>query len=1472
MSVSPEVTTTPSTSVASSGKSQRDNFTEPTKRLLAQRVGWLCSNPECTKPTVGPQKGGPGTMNIGVAAHITAAAEGFARYDARLTPEERKAADNGIWLCSDHAHQIDHDEKAFRVELLHKWKKDAEERAFAQLLTGGRARVEPMGTELADALGYLRKQFGLPRSEDLPALLEKVRSAAQRHIETFTQQGPAHAVSLYLTAASSRGKSFTHVEMAAALRSCGVLDLVAEPGQGKSTTLVQLGARLLESGPLPLLVPLAEVGQSVDDLFSWVVGRQAFAGIRSEHLKFLAAHGEIAFLLDGWNEVTPVARLALIKTMRALRREFPLLVICITTRPQAAAVPFVARTVHVESLSDEQQEDLASRHGSVGQDLLDRVRRTSGVRDLARIPFYLQALLQVGDAGALPTTKEGTISLLVKQHEDIPERAEQLRQSMLGQHRRYLGDLAVAMMQARTTALDDTAARQSLRASNTKLLTEGLVQNAPEPASVLETLVATHVLVHGEGDTYAFQHQQFQEWYAAGHVEAMMRDLPKDAGLESSFAQELLDDRLWEEAILFACERLAVDESGVAIVARAVRLAMSVGPMLAAEIVYRTGGAVWSLVSPEVQAFARSWHQGDQVDLAVGFMMKTGRGDFADLVWPLVSNSSEQIQSEALHIGDRLRPSVFGVYLQGDYEHLQERVRERLVSGLIFGGGIEALETAFDLAKRDPSVEVKSEAVEALLFRGAPRQATSVLDGADNEVWRRVAERDYFDGLTAPPVLTRLRALQDEDTDANASPARNLVRFTRKAQNSGEVADLDAILRNEKLDLRADHTAAAFHQAAGAFPEVVAAAMTDRILTGSPLPFRVQGYLSPQPVSEAPELATIAIDSQEIDERTGGALFLSGPGIIARMISEFLELKPKIYANGMPSSAQYAPLGLLRDKISGTRPDAFVEAIVSFSAMQDHRDIEALADLITVHGKHGTNERMDDVPAEGRRKLVEALNGWADCLMRSGPPSRHDMAEVVDAMRRVPDSSQMRWVSAFLREDLKQRDALKELAKGGRNQEALNEWRNSHAHSYRQALYEIGADDAYEVAKSLLRHPEFGHDAAIALRLIAMPSLLEKRANIWPDLDRAQAARERRSNQPDLSLDATESILDVAEELAASEPPYGRAVALAAIAVVMPHIARPELMSKVAGLEVMSHTKLDLFNGMIVGGLLPSADLVLQEFRKVLAEKENRWWDDRTSYAIFSWLKVLPNTDRPTSVFDALALVPEKNLPRWQIRDILPQLRLLGVETKAGMLREFALRFPDMLSEHEWFGQVQKLGFRPAMDLFLEGVEGDLGKGFDLRTGHFLLPEQLAYAMADNDMPYLFEKLAAARSDGAKQLVFSVLLKTSSVEGLIAAAQSPVGRQTIRRQGARGVQDMIYSREPHSPDGTSYELRPRNASEFRRKLFALTVSHDKDQAAFAVDYLTRIDMIRQEDGATLDEPRHPDIQSGRPWPQVAPPH
>lgn len=188
--------------------------------------------------------------------------------------------------------------------------------------------------------------------------------------------------------------------------------------------------------------------------------------------------------------------------------------------------------------------------------------------------------------------------------------------------------------------------------------------------------------------------------------------------------------------------------------------------------------------------------------------------------------------------------------------------------------------------------------------------------------------------------------------------------------------------------------------------------------------------------------------------------------------------------------------------------------------------------------------------------------------------------------------------------------------------------------------------------------------------------------------------------------------------------------------------------------------------------------------------------------------------------------------------------------------------FPNILSEHKWFNQVQKLGFRPAMGLLFQGFEGGLKSDFDLRESHFLLPEQLAHAMADGNVPSLFDKLAATRSEGAMVLVFAFLLKTLSVEGLKVATQSLVGSETIRRQRQRSVQDMIHTNEPHSTDGMSYELR--------RHLFALTVSPDKDQAAFAVDYLTHVNSLRQESASINVKPKHPDTQSDRPWPHIAP--
>src|SRR5712692_10152059 len=110
-----------------------DDFSDTVKKALAARVGHLCSNPECRALTSGPQDDPAKAVNIGVAAHITAASPGGPRYDPDLLPEERSARSNGIWLCQNCAKLIDNDVVRFSVEVLKKWKADAEAEAKARV-------------------------------------------------------------------------------------------------------------------------------------------------------------------------------------------------------------------------------------------------------------------------------------------------------------------------------------------------------------------------------------------------------------------------------------------------------------------------------------------------------------------------------------------------------------------------------------------------------------------------------------------------------------------------------------------------------------------------------------------------------------------------------------------------------------------------------------------------------------------------------------------------------------------------------------------------------------------------------------------------------------------------------------------------------------------------------------------------------------------------------------------------------------------------------------------------------------------------------------------------------------------------------------------------------------------------------------------------------------------------------------------
>ncbi len=105
----------------------REDFPQKVIDTIAKRAGYMCSWPKCGKRTVGPGDSQSQIVNIGVAAHINAAAPGGPRYDPQQTSEQRAAAENAIWLCQDHGKMADADTTKYPDHLLRNWKKVHEE-------------------------------------------------------------------------------------------------------------------------------------------------------------------------------------------------------------------------------------------------------------------------------------------------------------------------------------------------------------------------------------------------------------------------------------------------------------------------------------------------------------------------------------------------------------------------------------------------------------------------------------------------------------------------------------------------------------------------------------------------------------------------------------------------------------------------------------------------------------------------------------------------------------------------------------------------------------------------------------------------------------------------------------------------------------------------------------------------------------------------------------------------------------------------------------------------------------------------------------------------------------------------------------------------------------------------------------------------------------------------------------------------
>jgi len=1461
--------------------SVRDDFSAKIKRTLRARVGHLCSNPACRRLTAGPGLQPDSTVNVGVAAHITAASPGTSknpapRYDKSLTPHERSDVSNGIWLCQICAKLIDSDVPRFPADLLRTWKKDAEKRAFLAVATS-RKHLAVSFADLDEADRNFVVGLALPEQESVEVVTAHLKQAAREDLAAFRRirDWPTHAVELGLALhEDGRQNAITLTRLATAVGVVERLSIISPPGTGKTTTLIQLADKIIDIGQsVPLLVPLAEWSGNREDFLEFVTRRNAFRNFRPQHFQLLAFYGRIVLLVDGWNETDGHSRIHAIRHIEALNRDFPLLSTVIATRQQA--VPTIGPVIEIAGLNAEQQMEIAQRFpGGSREAVVDRAWRTTGLRELIATPLYLKALLASTEGGSFPQTREELLGRFVAEHESAPEKAETLRTELFGCHRQMLTSFAVEANKLGNTAITDENARRVIARVGEQLIILGQMSQCPQPSTILDVLVNMHALVRAPNGSISFQHQQFQEWYASFEVEQLMLKAEQnDATARATLRAEVLNWLPWEESILFACERLS---SGGETAAKAVGVAITetlgIDPMLAAEMIFRSGETVWLGISDGVIHFVDGWHKPGEVDRAIRFMITTGRQEFASQVWALVSNPDRQVRLTALRKADRFRPSVLGPDAIRRLSELPANIRGDILASIAHESGFDGLEFATQAAKVDPDPEVVVELIRALAFRRADRHVAEILAPASDTVWNRLANVGYGVDLVEPTQRARLAALRKVLNTEEVDPVHAVVRLAESLPPQDAVGDRTAsMIEQASFPGESDRGAFAIKRAFETYPVQTQRALFNRIQAGLPLPRGIADLISDLPPVDEGPMAAAVLDNTAPGPLDPLAPRLIGPKTIGKVIDKLFGLEAKGHAADWHDEPTRKEYWRLKDVLAGTRLVPFVEALVKRTECDDPHRIQLMADLLARHGKPA-QENLH-FPEGFRQPLAEAIQHWISILLPSPEANRHQLADVARAVERVPQPQFAGALDRMLQRDFADWARAREEFKKSPLQGPIGpDVTMSYTLQYARAFAAIGSAEVVDLMKRYLPDKRFGIDAALVLSAIwskANGPIIDPRFGAWDNFANVRANRKLRQDEsnPVPTSEFAEAIFDVVRQLGTDQSDTAtqqHAIQLATVALRLPHGSKRTEIDALMKLPLPLAQKRGMLTAAAEAGEILAVQRLTEGVKELLEEaKKEPWRLDKNTGELLPWLTLFPFSDRPIAVMEFLSAVPRQYCEPWDLDRLLIALSNSPHEEILAVFKALADWDQRVLANHFWLHSLLRIGTESAARLVIELIcDGRL----PARDG---FPER-QFAELARRLPsiraLILQRYATLQPGKPQATLESVLLEIADAEIVSTLVHTYArNKRTFNGNLAHAIHETAVGRRPAPDSPNSYYRFSVPLTDLRKELFGMLLSNGPE-SGLALACLTEIEELRDEHGRLNEEPRHPNIESGGPLP------
>ena len=1348
--------------------------------------------------------------------------------------------------------------------------------------------------------------LGLPgvTEPDLEDLVARARRAAETVVRGWQRRARGQP---YIELAAIRigpggeetGDVFQLDRIDDAASQGGRVVLEGPGGSGKTTTLIQLAQRTRTS--VPFLVDVPAWTASGRNVLEYIAGMSAFQAeeLAPADLARLQQTEPLLLLLDGWNEVGESSSFYSDVALRELGREFLGAGIVVATRTHHVAPPLPgALRLRLLPLGREKRAAyLQVRLGERAGVLRERIEANWPLEGLTRTPFILAEVASLFELGAaIPDTKLGILAQVLDLQEQRGEHRNPLAMSpVFGRQKDFLEALASAMTRRAGVDLPDADACHEVVAVARELASRGQIEWAGAPA-ILATLCAHHVVerVDYPETAFRFQHQQLQEYFAALNVHGeLLRLLESGEEVKDRFLADYVNNPAWAEPVRMCAEALreqtgddAMDARKTRVGAMLVEQALAVDLVFAGELAQLCGERVWDEVRTVAAARFRSAYANPEASFrehAVAAMLASGAGDFSDIVTALLSSGDRQTRLSTYRLWPDIELSSLGPSWRDRVRAWSEEARVDFMREML---AHRADDDIVSFAVDDGSAAVKEAAASGLIWSEYEEGLTRVLESMNAQTFELVACREarHLPAALLPKAVAAMRKFVDgasEQTD-RLRTALCLIDLGEK-ELAGSVRDgLSALSGSDLSSADSRLIRAALEYMHGVDPEWTGEWVVAQLAEGT-LPYGHTEWLRFVTVVPS-ETARKFLHRLEMEELTRpsvrdgmiAVLALRADADLAgrafamlRERTREVEVDPGRRRQGWPAERQLAAV------LEGLPAEVVAEGIIATARSDDSLHLKVAAEVM---GRVSVSE-LERLPVGDvvRARLRAYLKGGVDVVLGRDDFNGDEKGDLACSIARVGQPEDMADLVRLIQADIERvrcgRAARAAGDRGPVGNGAVMDCAGRHVGAV-VLLDSAGCD---EVLIDLLDEPEYVTHAAAAMARNFAPRRERSLAQGFPYRTMwaarggaAEGDDEVRRRRFAAALNAT--IRQLQERGAEGEPGTRVGELARALAAIDAHRSADVVLDLITMSRPWEeYAQLDAAERLLMAGVVLPATAVIA-LVDVIFEQRAPLRSGSDAALLCRVLALCPFVDDVAAGIAKIREVLRKQaLGGHRLRDLFAALGESRSDTAVDLMYELASDEHTFRGcEDEITGGLARLDTRRARDILLGFIDPDVTTALTGPIGRedLLVARLVGLAKRRPEVAARLRVLCGRDlSESKRHLLSKVVGRFGSREDVLANLALMDDDRPIPSGVWEQLQEVFVERRRDGEEPDVYTLHARASNEVRARLLGMAHGDPKRRKT-ALKLLGQIEVWRLEYGRPAEEPRHPDLASGRPWPPM----